>query len=85
MALAMDFRFLLDPEKKLLSIGVFWPKQQHCPNCSICSRPSAWPSLFGHAKGGMWKDTAHWFRLGRAATPIGRGVGADIFMVGQRC
>jgi cyclic beta-1,2-glucan synthetase len=72
MALAMDFGFLLDPEKKLLSIGFCAETNSLDPNCyDLLASEARLASLFAIAKGDV--ETRHWFRLGRAATPLGAG------------
>ena len=72
MALAMDFAFLLDPEKKLLSIGFSAETNSLDPNCyDLLASEARLASLFAIAKGDV--ETRHWFRLGRAATPLGAG------------
>mgnify|MGYP002266477427 CR=1 FL=1 len=72
LALAMDFGFLLDPEKKLLSIGFSVATNTRDPNCyDLLASEARLASLFAIAKGDV--ETRHWFRLGRAATPIGAG------------
>lgn len=70
MALAMDFAFLLDPDKKLLSIG--FSAEANCldPNCyDLLASEARLASLFAIAKGDI--ATRHWFRLGRSSTPLG--------------
>lgn len=72
MALAMDFSFLLDPERKLLSIGYALPDNSLDPSCyDLLASEARLASLFAIAKGDV--ATRHWFRLGRAATPVGNG------------
>ena len=72
MALAMDFAFLLDREKKLLSIGFSAKTNSLDPNCyDLLASEARLASLFAIAKGDV--ETRHWFRLGRAATPMGAG------------
>ncbi|MDA5548136.1 glycosyl transferase [Yersinia massiliensis] len=72
MALAMDFAFLLDPERKLLSIGYSLVDNSLDPSCyDLLASEARLTSLFAIAKGDI--PTRHWFRLGRAATPIGKG------------
>ena len=72
LALAMDFGFLLDPEKKLLSIGYSVSTNTRDANCyDLLASEARLASLFAIAKGDV--ATRHWFRLGRAATPIGAG------------
>jgi len=71
-AMAMDFRFLLDPEKKLLAIGFTVSTNTLDANCyDLLASEARLASLFAIAKGDV--ETRHWFRLGRAATPIGAG------------
>jgi len=72
LAMDMDFAFLLDPEKKLLSIGFSVSTNTRDPNCyDLLASEARLASLFAIAKGDA--PTRHWFRLGRAATPIGAG------------
>ena len=72
MALAMDFAFLLDPERKLLSIGYALADNLLDPSCyDLLASEARLASLFAIAKGDV--ATRHWFRLGRAAAPIGGG------------
>ena len=72
MALAMDFRFLLDPERKLLSIGYSLADNLLDPSCyDLLASEARLASLFAIAKGDV--TTQHWFRLGRAAAPLGKG------------
>lgn len=70
MALAMDFAFLLDPERKLLSIGYSVADDSLDPSCyDLLASEARLASLFAIAKGDI--ETLHWFRLGRTATPLG--------------
>ncbi len=70
MALAMDFAFLLDPERKLLSIGYSLADNRLDPSCyDLLASEARLASLFAIAKGDA--TTRHWFRLGRTATPLG--------------
>jgi cyclic beta-1,2-glucan synthetase len=72
MALAMDFAFLLDPERKLLSIGYSLAEDSLDPSCyDLLASEARLASLFAIAKGDV--ETRHWFHLGRAATPLGSG------------
>lgn len=72
MALAMDFAFLLDPERKLLSIGYSLSENGLDPSCyDLLASEARLASLFAIAKGDV--ATRHWFRLGRSATPLGDG------------
>ncbi|TNB46515.1 glycosyl transferase [Martelella lutilitoris] len=70
MAMAMDFAFLLDPERKLLSIGYSIPDEILDENCyDLLASEARLASLFAIAKSDV--ETRHWFLLGRSATPIG--------------
>ena len=72
MALDMDFAFLLDPERKLLSIGYSVADRRLDPSCyDLLASEARLASLIAIAKGDV--STRHWFRLGRAATPVGSG------------
>ena len=72
MALAMDFAFLLDPERKLLAIGYSLADNRLDPGCyDLLASEARLASLFAIAKGDV--ATRHWFRLGRTATPLARG------------
>ncbi len=72
MALAMDFAFLLDPERGLLSIGYSVADHGLDPSCyDLLASEARLASLFAVAKGDV--ETRHWFRLGRAVTPVGGG------------
>ncbi len=72
MALAMDFAFLLVPERELLSIGYSLTDNALDPSCyDLLASEARLASLFAIAKGDV--ATRHWFRLGRTATPMGNG------------
>ncbi len=72
MAREMDFAFLLDPERKLLSIGYSLADNGLDPGCyDLLASEARLASLFAVAKGDV--ATRHWFHLGRAATPLGKG------------
>src|SRR3546814_19769864 len=72
MALAIDFWFRVDPDRKLLSIGYSLADNRLDPSCyDLLASEARLASLFAIAKGDV--ATRHWFRLGRAATPIGSG------------
>ncbi|WP_425905627.1 GH36-type glycosyl hydrolase domain-containing protein [Nitrobacter sp. TKz-YC02] len=72
MALAMDFAFLLDPDRKLLSIGYSLADNGLDSSCyDLLASEARLASLFAIAKGDV--PTKHWFRLGRAVTPLGGG------------
>lgn len=72
LALDMDFAFLLDPDRKLLSIGYAAVENRLDSNCyDLLASEARLASLFAIAKGDV--ETRHWFRLGRTAIPVGRG------------
>ncbi|GLK84447.1 glycosyl transferase [Ancylobacter defluvii] len=72
MAMEMNFAFLLDPERKLLSIGYSLADNGLDPSCyDLLASEARLASLFAIAKGDA--PTRHWFRLGRLATPLGSG------------
>ena len=72
LALEMDFAFLLDPERKLLSIGYAAVENRLDANCyDLLASEARLASLFAIAKGDV--ETRHWFRLGRTAIPVGKG------------
>jgi cyclic beta-1,2-glucan synthetase len=72
MALAMDFAFLVDEERKLLSIGYSGLENSLDPSCyDLLASEARLASLFAIAKGDV--STRHWFRLGRSATPLRSG------------
>jgi cyclic beta-1,2-glucan glucanotransferase len=69
---AMEFGFLLDPERKLLSIGYRVADGNLDPSCyDLLASEARLASFVAIAKGDV--PPRHWFRLGRAVTPIGRG------------
>jgi cyclic beta-1,2-glucan synthetase len=68
----MDFSFLFDPTRKLFSIG--FPVQEGALDESyydLLASEARLTSFLAIAKGDVAPD--HWFRLGRALTPVGRG------------
>ena len=72
MADAMEFGFLLDPDRKLLSIGYQIAEGHLDPSCyDLLASEARLASFVAIAKGDV--ASRHWFRLGRAVTPIGRG------------
>ena len=72
MAGEMDFGFLLDPERKLLSIGYRVADGTLDPNCyDLLASEARLASFVAIAKGDV--PSRHWFRLGRAADPGRRG------------
>jgi cyclic beta-1,2-glucan synthetase len=72
MALAMEFGFLLDHDRQLLSIGYLLNEGALDQNCyDLLASEARLASFFAIAKGDV--PAKHWFRLGRAATPVSRG------------
>nr|WP_209442414.1 glucoamylase family protein [Neoroseomonas oryzicola] len=72
MALGMEFDFLLDHDRKLLSIGYLVPEGRLDPSCyDLLASEARLASFFAIAKGDV--PTRHWFRLGRAVTPVAWG------------
>ena len=69
---AMDFTFLFDPTRKLLSIGYRATDGTMDPNCyDLLASEARLASFIAIAKGDV--PSSHWFRLGRPLTPVGRG------------
>ncbi|MGO3005200.1 MAG: glucoamylase family protein, partial [Halomonas sp.] len=69
LAMGMNFAFLFNTERQLLSIG--YSLDDHCLDTScydLLASEARLASLFAIAKGDI--PTRHWFRLGRAATPL---------------
>ena len=72
MARAMRFDFLFDEERKLLSIGYRVLDGSRDPNCyDLLASEARLASLVAVANGDL--PARHWFRLGRAVTPIHGG------------
>ena len=72
MAMGMDFAFLMDSERELLSIGYSLADNRLDPSCyDLLASEARLASLFAIAKGDT--RTRHWFHLGRTATPLGTG------------
>ncbi len=71
LAMKMDFAFLLEPKRKLLSIGFSLADNHLDENCyDLLASEARLASLFAIAKGDV--PVKHWFRLGRSATPMGK-------------
>jgi cyclic beta-1,2-glucan synthetase len=69
---AMDFSFLFDNTRKLLSIGFRCTDGTLDPNCyDLLASEARLASFIAIAKGDV--PSSHWFHLGRALTPVGRG------------
>jgi cyclic beta-1,2-glucan synthetase len=72
MALAMEFGFLIDAKRNLLSIGYLAPEGTLDPNCyDLLASEARLASFFAIAKGDV--PARHWFHLGRTATPVAHG------------
>ncbi len=72
MALEMGYGFLLDPDRKLLSIGYRVPRTALDPSCyDLLASEARLASFIAIAKGDV--PARHWFHLGRAVTPIAHG------------
>jgi cyclic beta-1,2-glucan synthetase len=70
MAMAMDFGFLLDPDRKLLAIGFLPSDGVLDANCyDLLASEARLASFLAIAKGDI--RARHWFRLGHAVTPVG--------------
>ena len=69
---AMKFDFLFDPARQLLSIGYRVTDGSLDPNCyDLLASEARLASFVAIAKGEV--PVKHWFRLGRAMTPVDRG------------
>ena len=71
-ALGMEFGFLLDHDRKLLSIGYLVAEGTLDPSCyDLLASEARLASFMAIAKGDV--PARHWFHLGRAVTPVSRG------------
>jgi cyclic beta-1,2-glucan synthetase len=71
-ALGMGYGFLLDPDRKLLSIGYRVQEGALDPGCyDLLASEARLASFIAIAKGDV--PARHWFHLGRAVTPIAHG------------
>ena len=69
---AMEFDFLFDPARQLLSIGYRVADGSLDPNCyDLLASEARLASFVAIAKGDV--PARHWFRLGRDLTPVDRG------------
>ncbi len=69
IAFAMDFRFLMDKDRRLLSIGYRADNKELDKSCyDLLASEARLTSLFAIAKGDLPKE--HWFRLGRPVTAV---------------
>ena len=67
-----DFGLVYEPTRKLFSIGFRVRDGSLDPNCyDLLASEARLASFLAIAKGDV--EAAHWFRLGRPLTPIGRG------------
>ena len=72
MAEAMEFGFLLDPDRNLLSIGYLVPEGKLDTSCyDLLASEARLASFMAIAKGDV--PARHWFHLGRAVTPLSHG------------
>ena len=72
MAVEMEFDFLLDRDRRLLAIGFRAAEGTLDPNCyDLLASEARLASFVAIAKNDV--PAQHWFRLGRAVTPIGNG------------
>ena len=72
LSAAMDFGFLFDPQRQLLSIGYRMADGSLDPSCyDLLASEARLASFVAIAKGDV--PVRHWFRLGRALTPVDRG------------
>ncbi len=72
IAMAMEFDFLFDQERALLSIGYRADEDALDSSCyDLLASEARLASFFAIAKNDV--PTRHWFRLGRPVTPIGHG------------
>ncbi|WP_435171592.1 GH36-type glycosyl hydrolase domain-containing protein [Falsirhodobacter sp. 1013] len=70
LAFGMDFGFLKDPERNLLSIGYRVEASQLDESCyDLLASEARLASLFAIAKGDL--PNTHWFRLGRPIAALG--------------
>ncbi len=68
----MDFSFLFDKSRKLFSIGYRATDGSLDTNCyDLLASEARLTSFIAIAKGDV--PSSHWFHLGRALTPVGRG------------
>ena len=72
LALDMEYGFLLDPDRKLLSIGYRLADGTLDPSCyDLLASEARLASFVAISKGDV--PARHWFHLGRAVTPIANG------------
>jgi cyclic beta-1,2-glucan synthetase len=72
LAIEMEFGFLLDRDRMLLSIGYLVPEGVPDTNCyDLLASEARLASFVAIAKGDI--PARHWFRLGRSVVPIANG------------
>jgi cyclic beta-1,2-glucan synthetase len=72
IAMAMEFGFLVEPQRQLLSIGYRVADRAQDPSCyDLLASEARLASFVAIAKGDL--PVRHWFRLGRLLTPVDRG------------
>lgn len=72
LAKAMEFDFLFDRSRRLLSIGYLVAEDRLDTSCyDLLASEARLASFIAIAAGDI--PARHWFRLGREATPVGRG------------
>jgi len=72
MAEAMEFAFLVEPRRKLLSIGYLVTEGRLDESCyDLLASEARLASFLAIAKGDL--PSRHWFRLGREVTPVEHG------------
>jgi cyclic beta-1,2-glucan synthetase len=72
IAIGMDFGFLLDHDRKLLSIGYRVADGALDPSCyDLLASEARLASFMAIAKGDV--PARHWFRLGRSVAPVAHG------------
>ncbi|MDP9084283.1 MAG: glycosyl transferase [Pseudomonadota bacterium] len=71
LALSMEFAFLVEPERQLLTIGYRVADRAQDPSCyDLLASEARLASFVAIAKGDL--PVRHWFRLGRLLTPVDR-------------
>ncbi|MEO5375301.1 MAG: glycosyl transferase, partial [Alphaproteobacteria bacterium] len=71
-AFAMEFDFLVDHDRKMLSIGYVVAEDRLDPSCyDLLASEARLASFLAIAKGDV--PARHWFRLGRTVTPVAHG------------
>jgi cyclic beta-1,2-glucan synthetase len=71
MAMSMEFGFLVEPERQLLSIGYRVADRAQDPSCyDLLASEARLTSFLAIAKGDL--PVRHWFRLGRLLRPVDR-------------